>query len=120
MVFNSILYRIDKNFLFEINGYVNVDNLRSGDAVYCSYIDIGIGEKIRSFSGRCLSVTGKLFNKRALLINSVNDVGVEYSFYIFSNRNREVLHVPLVGGKFGLKSKLLFLRHKPTVWYKLK
>jgi ribosomal protein L19 len=93
-------------------------NITVGDIIICRYREVGIGEKVRQFKGKCISISRTGNNKRVILRNVFGETAAEYAFYLSSNRIIELLRINFQ--KRSAKNKLYYLRYKPIGQSKVK
>jgi ribosomal protein L19 len=118
---------VEMNLLNRINNILKLEleivkpdiQVSVGDVVFCMYRQIGIGEKVRGFLGRCISVRGqKEIHECIILRNVFGDVAAEYIFYRISNRIVELYVSKNTLNKF--RSNLYYLRKRGLKKSKIK
>jgi ribosomal protein L19 len=113
----KLLQNINKIYFLQSTS-VSTLNIMVGDIIICRYREVGIGEKVRQFKGKCISISRTGNNKRVVLRNVFGETAAEYSFYLSSNRIIELLRINL--RVRSTKKKLYYLRYKPIGQSKVK
>lgn len=102
----------NKNKIIGINKKITINNIKVGDAIALEYESYGGYWNIKKFVGICIAKRNKGINTRIILRNVIDNIAIEYSFFLYSIDNVSIKNIFLIKYANIKKSKLLYLRKK--------
>lgn len=103
---------LNKNNIIGINKNLKIKNINVGDIILIEYETFGGYWNIKKFIGICIAKKNKGINTRITLRNVIDNVAIEYSFFLYSIDNIQIKKI-FIQKKYNIrKSKLYYLRKK--------
>ncbi len=101
-----------KENIIGINKQLKIKNIKVGDILILEYESFGGYWNIKKFVGICIAKKNKGINTRLILRNVIDNIAIEYSFFLYSIDNINIKKI-FIQKKYNVrKNKLYFLRKK--------
>lgn len=111
---------LKKNCIIGINNNLIFKNIKIGDILSLEYESFGGYWNIKKFIGICISKKNKDINTRITLRNVIDNISIEYSFFLYAMDNIFIKKIYMQKKYKIRKSKLYFLRKKNLNYSKYK